>query len=617
MEENIETKKTTSNLDWNNIFDNPVKQVYDRLVGEYENACERVFQKYIVQNNEETNNLVANNVKDINRLQEEISNEKNRLKITKRQIQNGFILFFCFLVFGLFFLKFFISNNKIIHQFNDFKNARMKVIYEKINQNKNSFVSLFNRFSFTEWKSKILEELDINKINQINPNEFKFLIEKDGFYSYDAIEKYQVRNSCYYDILYTKEYWKNVITSNQKWVTIQTKDGPITRLISASHVEPTPFSYKKHIFVLPTNYKPNLNILENDKNLSKKDYDKLLKEGKFLLENPELYQYYNFAYNDKIGFIDYFKVKTQENFIEYAKHLKSRYPFGKIKNAIFASRNYEASLLPYSEEKNWFEKANLVNLYKPITLDYTFKIMCNLIKEAIIPIFKSISQAYLNINIASEVYKGNDRYLSDYYYEKSPKNNSSDTYLNIYDLINKTIKLNPYFFTTASPAKHIGIGLDSYITDEKENINSALLTLRMFSYWKEELIDSVWKNNEVIDVPYVKYHPLVEKKQLLYIRNYRFETNKKELYSKYIFYNDKRILLSNLNLIINELEPEAITSLTKVTSFDEICDLKLIDAYFEMYFDSDGLFIFINRELDEEEMNRLLNYFSINIETNN
>ncbi|PZW01528.1 hypothetical protein [Metamycoplasma auris] len=616
MENSIvkEEKENSSGMDWNKIFNNPVTEVYEGLIKETENACQRVFQKYVVNGNETTNDLIENNVETITSLTNEINVEKKTKKITSKKAANVFILFFCIFIVGLFFIKFFIDNFKVVNKFYSFRKERVNIINSKIQQNRELIPTIFNKFSILGWKNKILEELDINKIRHINSTDFSHLIEKDGFYSYDAIQKYQVRNSYFYDILYTKEYWKNVITRESILATIQTKDGPVTKFISASHVEPTPFMFQKHAFVLPTNYRPDLKILENDNYLSKREYDRAIRSGKFLLENPELYQYYNFSFNDKIGFLDYFKVKTQENFVKFAKSLKWRYKFYKLGRSIFVSNNYDQSKLPYSDSNDWFEKVQLVNLSMSITLTQVFGAMCKIIKEAIFPIFKCLAQAYLNTNIASEVYEEKGRYLSNYYYDSNKKNINLASNLNIMDILTKTISSKNYWFNSAIPSKDIGLEIDSYITDNKKNLTNAFITFKMFSYWKEDLIDSVWTNNHIIDVPYEKFHPLIERKQLIYLGKYR-DSIKKDLCVKYSFYNKEKS--SYINLILDEnTDADTLNKVQNINDiFNYICDAKLIESDFKMQFDNDGLFIFINSELSMYSIENILEYFSINIKT--
>ncbi|CRH45603.1 Uncharacterised protein [Chlamydia trachomatis] len=109
----------------------------------------------------------------------------------------------------------------------------------------------------------------------------------------------------------------------------------------------------KHAINVPTNYRPDLILNETADHLTLKQYNKTIKKGEFLLENPEFYQHYNFSYNDKIGFIDYFKVKTQENFVEYSKYFSGKkYIFGKYKNNIYVSRKFEENFMAYSISHN-------------------------------------------------------------------------------------------------------------------------------------------------------------------------------------------------------------------------------------------------------------------------
>ncbi|CRH45602.1 Uncharacterised protein [Mycoplasmopsis arginini] len=48
--------------------------------------------------------------------------------------------------------------------------------------------------------------MNIKNVYGIDPKDFDFFYESPGFYGFNSIEKYNIRNSFYYDVIYKKEY---------------------------------------------------------------------------------------------------------------------------------------------------------------------------------------------------------------------------------------------------------------------------------------------------------------------------------------------------------------------------------------------------------------------------
>ncbi|PYF43725.1 hypothetical protein [Metamycoplasma alkalescens] len=596
MGDKTELKNQSRNLDWNKIFNNQVHTIYEPLVDEMNNGLKKVYEKYVINGNEEKIQLIEKNIEKINNLKNEIAKEKINKGITKKRVANGFIIFFCFLIIGLFFLGFYSKNKKIIKEFIVFEAERKLLMNKYIAENSNILLTIFNKFSMLDWKNKVLEELQITKVNGIAKNDLLIFKENKNFFGFNSIQKYRIRDSYYYDVLYTKEYWKTVTTSATGTIVITSKDGPEQQVVVAYHHEPTPFMERKQAISVPTNYKPDLTFNKIEKNLSKKEYDKKIKKGEFLLENYEFYQHYNFEYNDKIAFIDYFKVKTQENFIQYSKYFNGEtYLFGKKNQNIYVAKDYSDRLLPYSSVYNWL--GHLVNLSDVVSVDRVYNyLMAPIIVNALRPVFKEITQAYLNTNIASEVYNPNAKYLSNYVYSLHKEKSEPD--LSIYDIANKALSGQFLSLKTYEPQKEIGMFVKGHVFNKEKNDVRAIISLSMFSYWKLKLYDHVFTRGITIAVPFERFKFFSENKYIFYSSKYKTKKNGAKILFNASNYSKWDVEINSILLEDYEQKQEL------ETIFDEFRNHRIIEDC-KILVDNDGLFIFINEEINKPKINKL------------
>ncbi|SYV90614.1 Uncharacterised protein, partial [Metamycoplasma alkalescens] len=107
--------------------------------------------------------------------------------------------------------------------------------------------------------------------------------------------------------------------------------------------------------------------------------------------------------------------------------------------------------------------------------------MAPIIVNALRPVFKEITQAYLNTNIASEVYNPNAKYLSNYVYSLHKEKSEPD--LSIYDIANKALSGQFLSLKTYEPQKEIGMFVKGHVFNKEKNDVRAIISLSMFSYW--------------------------------------------------------------------------------------------------------------------------------------
>ncbi|VEU81880.1 hypothetical protein V2E25_02705 [Mycoplasmopsis arginini] len=620
--QNQDKRKEFKQIDWNKIFTNQTQNIYEPLVNNIQPAVDNIFKKYIYSGNEDSLKSIDKNVEEIKTIETEIQERKRANKISGRKFANGLIFFLFFLIIGLFFLSFFLNNKKVIKSFLIFESAKRQVIKEKIAENNVTLRTLFNQYSLIDWKNKVLNEMNIKNVYGIDPKDFDFFYESPGFYGFNSIEKYNIRNSFYYDVIYKKEYWKDVVTQGIGYITVKTKDGWTTVPVHAYHTEPTPFMDTKHAINVPTNYRPDLILNETADHLTLKQYNKTIKKGEFLLENPEFYQYYNFSYNDKIGFIDYFKVKTQENFVEYSKYFSGKkYIFGKYKNNIYVSRKFEENFMAYSISHNWINLA--FDLSKIVTIDDVYSYMVQTIFNVLQPTFKALTQIYLNTNIASENYEKRDRYLSDYVFDeqKSIEQANKNYEFNVYEIMNKASSSLKFNMKTQKPAKDIGITYSELVKDVNDSSGSIAIKSKMFSYWKEDLIDHVYTRGIIVDVPFERFYPFSEDKWIIFIPgwatqqdqnflSYQDNESESSTHYKLKFMEEAGDALYDYNINFLKNNRNDLLYLMHLIKGSKNTFLKSVDH--KILIDKDGLFVFVNDNIDKNKIQQIFNIFRKN-----
>lgn len=620
--QNQDKRKEFKQIDWNKIFTNQTQNIYEPLVNNIQPAVDNIFKKYIYSGNEDSLKSIDKNVEEIKTIETEIQERKRADKISGRKFANGLIFFLFFLIIGLFFLLFFLNNKKVIKSFLIFESAKRQVIKEKIAENNVTLRTLFNQYSLIDWKNKVLNEMNIKNVYGIDPKDFDFFYESPGFYGFNSIEKYNIRNSFYYDVIYKKEYWQDVVTQGTGYITVKTKDGWTTVPVHAYHTEPTPFMDTKHAINVPTNYRPDLILNETADHLTLKQYNKTIKKGEFLLENPEFYQHYNFSYNDKIGFIDYFKVKTQENFVEYSKYFSGKkYIFRKYKNNIYVSRKFEENFMAYSISHNWINLA--FDLSKIVTIDDVYSYMVQTIFNVLQPTFKALTQIYLNTNIASENYEKRDRYLSDYVFDeqKSIEQANKNYEFNVYEIMNKASSSLKFNMKTQKPAKDIGITYSELVKDVNDSSGSIAIKSKMFSYWKEDLIDHVYTMGIIVDVPFERFYPFSEDKWIIFIPgwatqqdqnflSYQDNESESSTHYKLKFMEEAGDGLYDYNINFLKNNRNDLLYLMHLIKGSKNTILKSVDH--KILIDKDGLFVFVNDNIDKNKIQQIFNIFRKN-----
>ncbi|AXE61087.1 hypothetical protein DA803_03255 [[Mycoplasma] phocae] len=552
--DNQQTRKIEINMD--DIFRDPIKKFYEPLVLNIKDKFNKVFKERIT--NEADQQLFSEHKRNedtIDLMENEIRNNKKENKITARKVANGFIIFFSVLLVGLFFLGYLLKNKRIINDFKKYAEERESKISALHRRNNEILLQIYSRYSLEEIKDFVLKELHITKIYNYEWEELKTFVDNSKFACFYSVNKYDIRNSHYYDLLYSILEWINITTVGYRTVTYKSGDSVRTITVSASHVEPTPFVTIKNATSITTNYLPDFSFVEdNTKTMTQKEYDKAVKKGNFVLENPEFHKYYGFDFNDKVRMFTYFTTSVQEKFVEYKKYMNSKfestYPLSKIKNNIYTTREYNNSLLYFSRIHNWlpFE----IDLKQRWTIDKINEKLVGDLIDVLKPVFKSLTKAYLNNYISSENFaKLGDRYVSTY---KDIKSISQDKNINIIYWLNKIISGRIFSLITKRADRNT---IYEIIGADFTNQTNELL-VKLTSFEAHDEIDVVYSQGYAVNVPYVRYYKFSELKKTFTNSQFYLTTPGAEIYA-YDAYNSKAISHTNDKDLNGNISGSSIT----------------------------------------------------------
>ncbi|WP_373590130.1 hypothetical protein [Metamycoplasma equirhinis] len=519
---------STAELNMNNIFRDPIKYFYESITQQLPSKFKKIIdEKFFTEKEKKKLKTIEVNKDTINDLNFAIRERKKQDKISRKKAANGLIIFGCFFIVGLFLLGRYKKNRKIIKEFNSFHNHNKNLIAEKIRENNKILLSIYSKYSLSEIINFLLSDFELNSANNFDFNELSLFWNAENFACFNSINKYDIRNSYFYIVLYSTLTIKNIITYGSISIDHKVGDSYVTETITAEHSEPTPFIDEKNAMLILTNYLANFSFKEDGKTMSEKAYQKALKTGAIVLENPEFHKYYGISYTDKYKFFVYFQPLVQENYIKYAKYAQENKlqnnQLHKICHQMYSYWNLDYSDLIFSTIHNWlssfidFDKTNEIN-------DINNAIFAQ-IKCAIEPTIFSITKAYLNKYIASEKYEEyGTGYISEY---KDLKIVSKKYNNNILYWWNK-VTANQYFsLITRIPDKPPVLTYDKEI--KGQYINQINFTLS--SYYGVNEVDEVFTQGHFVPVSYVRYYPFKEAKMTIYTTEIKLNSDKSEIYA--------------------------------------------------------------------------------------
>ncbi|TPR54295.1 hypothetical protein [Metamycoplasma neophronis] len=530
----MESKKERLEINYDEVYRDPGNKFHAQVMSNIHKAVELAVKDNIRAHvSDETINEYKANYDKILSLKEEIKTRKKADGITAKKVGNVFIIIFSCLLIGLCFLSFLLKNKKIIKAFNEFEKDRQKIIAETMEKNIKTLVSVFSKTTMQELKDDILRYLKITKTQNLDFKEILPLVQSEAnFASLYSTNKYDLRNSYFYDILYSVLEYRIVTTSASITISQTNSEGETySKTLTGYHYEKTPFVDIKQATLIPTNYLPKLVFLQTRNTFNQKAYEKKVKKGEFVLEKPEFYKYYNHDFNDQISYLTYFQNITQDKYIELAHYFETKVPnlpmpkLNKYGTALVEDRMFNSTLLLYSTVHNW--ALQYIPQDEPITLDYIVNILADVIIKNLEPQILTLTLGFANKYIASENYeKLGDSYISTY---KDLDQIDDSVYTNRMYLLNRIIGNRSYSLFTHPQEKNAIYEFKD--TNETNNRVVNEQSLSMKSFYGVDMIDTVYVEGYAIDVPFRRFYPFEEIKKTLYSMNYHFSTPGAKLYA--------------------------------------------------------------------------------------
>ena len=553
-------KKTATNnlkkdiVDLEKVFIDPANKLYKPFYDSFNDEFYEIIKKEIIKNSniDETTEQKNQNIQSkVN----EIKNNKKTNKIGARKFSNVLIGILFVILIGLFFIKFFKKNKKIIKEFNDFKNKKVTEINELGDQKASDLINIFGYHNLNYIKNLFLQKYGITNVKNIVYDEIKLFENTRDFCGFNYVSKYDIRNSYIYDLVYSQIRYRNITTSASisVYVSNSNGDGGHYETYTGYHTEPTPFIDFTNAITIPTNYLPSLSFSKIGDGYSSSEIKKIKKLGKTLPENDDFNHSFKFTYNDEIKFIQYFTLTTQNNFLKIKEHFHIS-DFKKEKNNLYTYSFTDINNSEYDPKMNWLIDYINNNRFLINVDSIVEKIRAN-VWDSINNIFKMLTISYCNKNIFSESFEEiGSGYVSDYKDDNTYSTDSKGGFINLLSAINVS---KPFTWN-----KQYDLRKDNYyFADKHEKYNDYIFQdISMNSWHAVDEIDDVIVHGHIIEVPYVRFYPIHEKKRVIFTTNYHLsnqdsliQTENSNLYLNYT--NDQYYdnLIQKNNIYINEI----------------------------------------------------------------
>lgn len=534
-------------INYSALTNNPIGLFYDHIALSINDVINDFFNIQFSKNNARVNQI-NDFTSQMKEAKLSIIEKKKELKYIKRLwIRFLFILSFLVII-GLFFVKKFKENNKIIKEFKEFRDTKEVEIDKMCNKRfdlMHAALSTFTladvyRYCFKRYGFQINELIPSSEILKIlnNTESIDIKLGVGGLY----------KNSPFYDIIARRLTWKDVVTSQSRSFPYSAieyytdsngrrRSRRVTRYetLTAYHSEKTPFIENDNIFLFYTNFEPELSFdaILDGKNKKNKDFN---------FENLDFDKKYkiqvwgdlknDLGLGQKLN--QYFTIKAQEDYLTwFEKDSVSKFNFSKIKTLIAVfnnSINFDSLLNMNATIDNLGILEN--------NRDIDFNELISRIKNQVYSYFQRLTSMMqlplLSPAINREWYKHNSKnYMIATYDDFGYENFEESKKIDMSFIMNRFLDYRYLWFCCdKKPVKPIWFQLLNSVTTE--SIIHA--TYMMNSFWSRTLIDPVFVTGihvgtKVINVPFERFYFFQEKKYLAFYyfknkTNVRFVANK-------------------------------------------------------------------------------------------
>ncbi|QJG67213.1 hypothetical protein [Mycoplasma phocoenae] len=606
-------KENNITQNWDNVYIDPVNNFYQKTVPKIDEKIIEFIKERIQQINPEAETQVEISLRKMLAIKDEVVKRKKMLNINLRKFFNGIIKILFFFIIGLLFLGIYKKNNKVINEYKNFCNEKEQEYQKLFNKKKNILHSIYSCFTMNDIKNEVLKKMGLNNVEVNNFNDVLVNINSDekSTIFFTNIEKYDVRNSYFYDIAYLKMFYAPITYYGSKTFSYRGNDDKWhTKVVHANYDHMTPFLKEYQKYLYPTNYLPRL-VFRSIAPVSEKELKEQIKHNTLPLENKEFFEKYNFMYNDNVSFVNFFQLITQEKFIDWHKFSSSINKF----NGTFEK-------LPYGFIVHKNKKDSSIDnpMIDWILLDYinkneliNFKDVNKKIKESINDhmehLLGALTLTFCNKYLASEVYSElGSQFKFEYKDDQIYQNIPADTEHGLF-ILTKLYKYNYLNLYKNRASKKTVFSIENSI--KIANKKTKVFNVKATSFYTVKKIKyiSVYDFNVgrvSVPVEYDDYIPFTETKQVIFSPTFKLQngqllnSNVKKQdseFSKPVNEDDNLQMLINANRIffnylIKDKNQNLDSTVDYVKDFND--RFKKYKNYYSVEIDKYGTYVFID-----------------------
>lgn len=504
-------------LNYSEISIDPINSYYLKI----RNNVDDIIDEYLLIQTKKHNKIIEiqkNKKNEIDGHVKNIENRKKDLKIKKLKIINFVIVFFCFLLIGLFFLPIYNKNSKIIKEYKKFEHNEKNEIYLLENEIMNYSYMYCSTICFEDVLHYVFEKFGITFSNTCNPTIEKHIKNNPSFLTFSSCLEFKYKASPIINVCSLHLVIEDVITSNSMTFpyvdyencmdengNMTTKEVTKYETLVAKHVEPTPFIKPKNKLYTLTNFCPSLDFSINNKkylDFENNDFSK-----KFKINNIDK------KINSNL--LQFFTIKAQEDYLSFSEEIPDKIKwidFKKFQNII--SISLEDNIIP-KQINNIYNIQNLIENRNPDLIDELNRKFKIIVSQYVKDFSEKSTFSLLSPVINREYYNNKNTYkIGNENILISDEKNISIDYV-----ISKLNKSENLYFNFMTPKKESWLS----ILNSKKETQFWEINCLLNSYESTILIDYVqvvgmYVGLKTIPVEYEKFSKIEENKKIFFLK---------------------------------------------------------------------------------------------------
>lgn len=270
------------NLSNSNLGADPIVNYYEKYKVSSQQVIEPTINSWLQDAKQILDGTLKQHQDEIKKLQDEINTKYEQDGIHAKKITNVVILVFCVIIIGLFFLGFYFKNKKIIQEYEQYESEMNQKIEEQKQDLFHVVYSNMVSLKTSDLFGKIFSEFGLTTSPQINSDNLVAKLNKSNLLGIDKANVVYLRNTPIYDLSLRELNIRNVVTYGQIEVSENSEGGSLigdlldrgddsssneettTKILTASHTEPTPFIDSINEICLLSNYlQPEFSLMSD------------------------------------------------------------------------------------------------------------------------------------------------------------------------------------------------------------------------------------------------------------------------------------------------------------------------------------------------------------------